>query len=317
MKTKRYLLSLLAACLFVLPMAAQAQVPVRVSYIPILDVTPLFVGIEKGFFKEQGLEITPIPSSGGATGVPGLMGGAYDVIFGNVVSTYLAQGQGFDLKIISAGTKLSDTTEITTGLVARKEDNIKSGKDLEGKTVGVNTRNGVIWLFARAWIAKTGGDPSKVSFREVGFPQMTDALRSGQIDAAFNVDPFFSAALASDEFEMIGQPYPEVQPGVEVGQWITTADFYHNNPDTIRKYTTAFQKAIRWYNANRDTQEVRDIIAGFTKMKPETLARMEFQELPETIDPAAQQTTADLMLESGLLKEPLDVTTVITPEAMQ
>lgn len=317
MNPKRQFLKFLAAVLLATPMVAQAQVPVRVSYIPILDVAPLFVGIEKGFFKAQGLDVTAMPSSGGAAGVPGLMGGAYDVIFGNVVSTYLAQGQGFNLKIIGAGTKLSSDAQITTGLVARKGEQLRSGKDLEGKTVAVNTRNGVIWLFARAWIAKTGGDPAKVRFREVGFPQMTDALRSKQVDAAFTVDPFFSAAIAGDEFEMIGQPYPEVQPGVEVGQWIMTEDFYNKNPELVRKYTTAFRQAVAWYNANRDTPELRNIIAGFTKLKPEVLEKMAFQELPEYIDPAAQQATADLMLESGMLKARLDVKPIISPEAVQ
>ncbi len=317
MNTKRWILKLLAVILSAAPVVAQAQVPVRVSYIPILDVAPLFVGIEKGFFKEQGLDVTAMPSSGGAAGIPGLMGGAYDVIFGNVVSTYLAQSQGFNLRVIAAGTKLTNDGEITTGLVARTSDQLKSGKDLEGKTVAVNTRNGVIWLFARSWIAKTGGDPAKVRFREVGFPQMTDALRAKQVDAAFNVDPFFSAAIAGDEFEMIGQPYPEVQPGVEVGQWVMTEEFYENHPEIVRKYTSAFREATAWYNANRNTPEVRNIISGYTKMKPELLEKMDLQELPTYIDPTAQQATADLMLESGMLKSRLDVNPIISPEATQ
>lgn len=315
MTTKRLLLQVLAAVLLAAPLISHAQVAVRVSYIPILDVTPLFVGIEKGFFKQQGLDVTAMPSSGGAAGIPGLLGGAYEVIYGNVVSTYLAQSQGFKLKVVAPGTKLTPDAHVTTGLVARKGEKLKSGKDLEGKTVAVNTRNGVIWLFARSWIAKTGGDPTKVRFREVAFPQMTDALRAKQVDAAFNVDPFFRASISGEEFELIGQPYPEVQPGVEVGQWVMTEEFYSKNPEVVRKYTTAFRQAIAWYNANSDSPEVRAIIVGFTKMRPELVEKMQMQALPERIDPAVQQTTADLMHESGLLKARLDVKPIIAPEA--
>jgi NitT/TauT family transport system substrate-binding protein len=317
MKTKRLFLQALAASLLAAPLVSPAQVAVHVSYIPILDVTPLFVGIEKGFFKQQGLDVTAQPSSGGATGVPGLIGGAYEVIYGNVVSTYLAQSQGFKLKIIAAGTKLTPEAPMSTGIVARKGEGLQGGKDLEGKTVGVNTRNGVIWLFARSWIAKTGGDPGKVRFREVPFPQMTDALRTRQVDAAFNVDPFFSAAAANPEFAVIGQPYPEVQPGVEVGQWIMTEEFYRKNPEVVRKYTTAFRQAVAWHNAHLDTPELRKIVAGFTRMKPELVEKIQLPPLPERIDPAAQQATADLMLESGMLKSRLDVKAVISAEAVQ
>ena len=47
----------------------------------------------------------------------------------------------------------------------------------EGKSIAVNTRNKVIWLYARAWVKATGGDPERVTFKEVPFPQMEDALR--------------------------------------------------------------------------------------------------------------------------------------------
>ena len=48
----------------------------------------------------------------------------------------------------------------------------------------------MIWLYARAWIQATGGDPDKVTFLEVPFPQMEDALRQQRVDAAFMVAPF-------------------------------------------------------------------------------------------------------------------------------
>lgn len=317
MRTKRLFTQLLAAALLAVPFVASAQVSIRVSYIPILDVAPLFVGIDKGFFKQQGLEISAMPSSGGAAGVPGLMGGAFDVMYGNVVSTYLAQSQGFKLKVIAVGTKLIPGAPLSAGLVGRKGDNIKTGKDLEGKTVAVNTRNGVIWLFARAWIAKTGGDPGKVRFREVPFPQMTDALRSKQVDAAFNVNPFVSVAVSAGEFELISEPYAEVQPDAEIGQWLTTEEYYQKNRESVLKYATAFKQSVAWYNAHLDTPELRRIVAGYTRMKPELVEKIQMGPLPEYITPAIQQATADLMLDSEMLKTRLDVKSVIAPEAMK
>jgi NitT/TauT family transport system substrate-binding protein len=305
-----------SALMLAASLTVQAQT-LRVNYIPILDVTPVFVAIDKGFFKEQGIDIVATPSTGGAAGVPGLMAGAYDVMYGNVVSTLMAQQQGFKLKIVSAGTKQYEGVAPTNGLIARKGDNVKTGKDLEGKTVAVNTRNGVIWLFARSWIAKTGGDPAKVRFKEVPFPQMNDALRGKQVDAAFNVSPFFGAAVAGTEFELVALPYTEVQPGVEVGQYVTTEDYFNKNPALLAKYNTAFEKGVAWYNANLTNPDLRRIVSDFTKMQPELVAKISMVKLPQKIDLAAQLATAKLMKESGLLTSDIDVRAMIAPAALQ
>ncbi len=305
-------LALLAAA----TLAARAET-VRVNYIPILDVTPVFVAIDKGFFKEQGIDIVATPSTGGAAGVPGLMAGAYDVMYSNVVSTLLAQQQGFKLKIVSAGTKQGSGAAPTNGLIARKGDAIKTGKDLEGKTVAVNTRNGVIWLYARSWVAKTGGDPAKVRFKEVPFPQMNDALRSKQVDAAFNVSPFFGAAVGGTEFELVSLPYDVVQPGVEVGQYVTTEDYFGKHQALLTRYNTAFEKGVAWYNANLDNPDLRRIVADFTKMQPELVAKISLAVLPQKIDLASQLATARLMKESGLLTTDVDVRAMIAPAALK
>jgi len=307
----------IAAAIAAIGTAASAQT-VRVNYIPITDVTPLFVAIEKGYFAAEGLTIVPTPSTGGAAGIPGLMAGAFDVMYGNVVSTMLAQKQGFKLEVISAGTKQFANPANTNGLVARKADGIKTGKDLEGKTVAVNTRNGIIWLFARAWVVKTGGDATKVTFKEVAFPQMLDALRGKQVDAAFMVNPFFNAAVNdADTFTMVASPYREVQNDVEVGHYITTQDYYEKNRDILAKYSRAFRKGVQWYNANLKDPELIRIVSGFTKMKPETVAAIDLQKLPEVVDLATVAKTVQLMKDNGLITGDIDIRGMTDPDALK
>lgn len=297
--------------------AASAQT-VRVNYIPITDVTPLFVSIEKGFFKEEGLTIVPTPSTGGAAGIPGLMAGAFDVMYGNVVSTMLAQQQGFKLEVIAAGTKQYPNRGRTSGLVARTADGIKTGKDLEGKTVAVNTRNGIIWLFARAWIVQSGGDASKVTFKEVPFPQMLDALRGKQIDAAFMVNPFFNAAVTDPAaFQSFAAPYDEVQSGAEVGHYIATQDYFAKNRETLAKYSRAFRKGVQWYNANLKDPELLRIVSGFTKMKPELVATLDLQKLPEVVSIDTVAKTVKLMKDGELIAGDIDLQAMTAPDALK
>ncbi len=306
-----------AVALFAFTSFAAAQ-NLRVNYIPIIDVTPLFAAIDQGYFKDEGINIVLTPSTGGAAGIPGLMAGAYDVMFGNVVSTAIAEQQGFKLVVVGASTKLDPEAPNTSGIVARAADGIKGGKDLEGKTVAVNTRNNVIWLFARAWIAKTGGDPNKVTFKEVPFPQMLDALRGKQVDAAFMVDPFMTAAASDKEtFSYIASPYKEVQPGVEIGHYITTRDYLDKNKDLLAKFSRAYRKGVVWYNSNLQNPELVRIISGFTKMQPEQVAKLSLQKMAEVVDPDTVAVTMKLMKDNGLLTRDIDVRGMTDPNAMK
>lgn len=296
---------------------AIAQVHLRVNYIPITDVTPMFLGIEKGYFAEEGIVIDPTPSVGGAAGIPGLMSGAYDIMYGNVVSTLLAAQQGFKLKIIAPSTKNDPDGPQSTAMVARTDEHIKTGKDLEGKTVGVNTRNNVIWLYARAWVKKTGGDPAKVTFKEVPFPQMADALHRKLVDAEFVVDPFTSAALAGGQGVVIGSPYSEVQPTVEVGQYVTTADYYAKNGELIDKFNRALSRSVKWFNDHKTDPETFKVISGFTKMKPELVSTLVLRSMPEKIDLTEYQKTLALMKENGLVEADIDIRSMIDPKQLK
>jgi NitT/TauT family transport system substrate-binding protein len=312
--------NMLAGVFAAITIPARAAEPglekVRVSIIPINDVAPLFAAIKNGYFREQGLDIDTTPSTGGATGIPGLMGGSFDIVFGNVVSELLAAQQGLDIKVVAPGTKIEASEPDTTQIIVRSDSGIKNGKDLEGKSVAVNTRNNVIWLYARAWIKATGGDPDHVTFREVPFPQMDDALRQKQVDAAYIVAPYSLIALGKPGLQAIGKPYTEVQPGVDIGQYLTTAKYLAAKPETVDKFVKGLRRGIEWYNANRKNPELLDIVAGYTKIDIGLLKTLDLTTAPLHIDPAQMKKTMELMIENKLLRAPVDIAKIIAPVAL-
>lgn len=68
---------------------------------------------------------------------------------------------------------------------------------------------------SRAWIKATGGDPDKVTYKEIPHPRMEDALRQKQVDAGYMVIPYVALATAKPEFTAIAHPYSAVQLGVD------------------------------------------------------------------------------------------------------
>ena len=73
---------------------------VKVGVIPIVDTAPIWLGKEKGFFKEEGINLEITTTTGGAAAVPGVVSGDFDIAFGNTVSLMVATDKGLPLKFI-------------------------------------------------------------------------------------------------------------------------------------------------------------------------------------------------------------------------
>lgn len=299
---------LLLAAAFLLSLStAQAQVTkLRVSTIPIIDTAPLQAAIAKGFFAAEGLEVDTTPTAGGAAGLPALAAGQVQITFSNIISIVLGAKQGLGFEVIASGSGTGATVPDLAGIIAKKGSTMKTGKDLEGKRLAVNTRNNIIWLYARAWVQATGGNPDAVTYLEVPFPQMIDALNGDRVDAAFVVEPFLSRGLKSDAV-LVGWPYNVVQKRIPVGMYAATKDYIQKNPAVIEKFTRAYNKGVDWINQNQGSEEWLKIISGYTRMPPEALKGLALPQFEKTVDVAAVGPVVDLMRKHGMLEGAFDI----------
>ena len=287
------------------PVFAQAT-RLRVSTIPIVDTAPLQVGIAKGFFGEQGLEIDTAPTAGGAVGLPALAAGQVQITFSNIISIVLGAKQGLGFQVISMGAGTGDTAPDLAGLIAKKGAPLRTGKDFEGKRIAVNTRNNIIWLFAREWVRATGGDPEKVTYVEVPFPQMTDAVRGDRVDAAFVVEPFLSNAINAENMQLVAWPYNAVMKKVPVGMYAATKTYIDQNPQIIERFVRAYNKSVDWTNANKSTDEWIKIVAAYTRLPPEKVTGLTVPPYEKTVDAAGVDAVQALMRKNALLDSPYD-----------
>lgn len=281
---------------------AQQLVKVRVSTIPIIDTAPLAAAMAQGYFKEQGLDVDTTPTVGGAVGLPALAAGAIQIGYSNIVSIVLGAQQGLGFQMIAAGSASSDSPPNTAGLFAKKGSNFKSGKDLEGKRVAVNTRNSINWLVVREWVQLTGGNPERLTFLEVPFPNQSDAVRGNQIDAGFTVEPFLSAGVASGVTEIVGWPYDRIMKRVPISQFASTKTYIQHNPDVIERWVRAYNKGIDWVNRNRGSDDWLKLVAAHTRLTPDQIRNIAIPVWDKTVDPAAVEKMVAVMRKHGLLE---------------
>ena len=319
--TKRMVLTAILATSTMLaftPLAqGQTMTKLKVSTIPIIDTAPLQVGIAKGFFAAEGLEVDTTPTAGGAAGLPALAAGQVQIAFSNIISVVLGAKQGLGFSVITAGSVTGDNAPDLAGLVAKKGSTIKTGKDLEGKRLAVNTRNNIIWLYARAWVLATGGNPDAVTYLEVPFPQMVDAVRGDRVDAAFVVEPFLSAGLKSEAVALVGWPYNAVQKRIPVAQYVATKAYIEKNPDVIDRFARAYGKAVDWTNQNQGSEEWTKIIAAYTRLAPDQIRGLALPAYEKTVDPARMDQVVELMRKDKLLEGAFDTKALLHRTAVQ
>ncbi|MGH3452027.1 MAG: ABC transporter substrate-binding protein, partial [Haloechinothrix sp.] len=153
---------------------------VTIGVIPIVDVAPIYLGDEQGFFADRGIELTLESGQGGAAIVPGVVSGQFQFGFSNVTSLLLAQSKGLPLKVVTAGNSTTGDVDKDFGAVVVPENSdITDAAGLAGKSVAVNTLNNIGDTTIREVVRQAGGDPSGIKFVELAFPDMPAAVQEG------------------------------------------------------------------------------------------------------------------------------------------
>lgn len=282
---------------------------VTVGVIPILDVAPIYLGDSKGFFKKHDIELTLKQAEGGAAIVPAVMSKEYQFGFSNIISLLLAKSQGLPLKVVSNGNNSTGADgKDFAGLYVRADSPIRSAKDLEGRTVAANTLQNIVDTSVRASVRKAGGDPKKVKFTALPFPDQPAALRNGQVDAVFVVEPFQQAVLENGA-RLIASSYVDAAPNLCVALYFTSEQLQQENPDLVKRFTDAMTESLSYADSHPD--EVRQIITTYTKIDQATVAKLRLPKYPAEINRESVRTMADLAKEDGLLTDSVDLTKLL------
>src|ERR1700761_873029 len=288
--------------------AADTALPlVHVGVIPIFAVAPHFAAAAQGYFTAEGIATTTAPVQGGAVGIPGLVSGSFDVLYTNCISVLTALERGIDLRIIAEATTIGTKPPDVDALFMRKGDGFKTGKDLEGKIIAINTKYDLMWLVMQGWVQKTGGDVNKITYREIPIPSMLDALKNKQVDAALVLDPFMTIGLGDPNFEVLAWPSSMIMPGLPSSLWVVSGETADKKTDLIRRYVRGFQRGIEWFNAHLGDQAFLDLVAGYTKTDEKLLAKMYAAKQPTEINLAIMKRLVSLVHDYGLLKTDIDI----------
>jgi NitT/TauT family transport system substrate-binding protein len=299
----------IATCVLAVPVLvcgkAVAAEHVAVGVIPITDVAPIYLGVAKGFFAKQDIDVTLQTAQGGAELIAPVMTGQREFGFSNVISLLVAQTRGLDVVAVAAGASSTGEYGHDFGaIIAPGESPLATARDLEGKTIAVNALKSLADTSTRAAVRKAGGVDSRVRFVELSFPDMPAALANKLVDAAWIVEPFLTLAREQGA-KVIAWHLADTAPHLMIAAYFTSGNYAQQHPDTVKRFKAAINESLGYAHAHPD--EVRAIVPTYTRISNELIGKLTLPRWPTEMNRKSTEILADLSVKDGLVSKQPDL----------
>ncbi len=245
---------------------------IQVGTLPIANAAPMYLGIQEGFFEEEGLEVEQTVAQTGNEIITGMVAGDYDFGFVGYISAGIAAARGVPVCVATAsdatGTAPEDDWQV---LVAGGDSPIQGPEDLAGTTVSVNGLGGVAEVMLKASLDKAGVDWRTVELIEVPFPEVPAAVAAGRIDAGYTSEPFVTTVLDQGG-KVAFAPQSYIAPEYPNGSYATSQQLFQSDPELMERFEAAMTKSLDYARDNPDA--IRTIIPTYTQISEDVAGRM-------------------------------------------
>jgi NitT/TauT family transport system substrate-binding protein len=253
MPSHRSTLLFAVALAALLPIAHAEEIVVS-NYAVSANGMPFAIAMEKGYFKDEGVNVTGIiTSAGGGTTLRNMLAGNAPYGEVNPVVVVSAVLQGADLRIIS-----DNVSTVAEFVWAVKPDSpIKSVKDFKGRKLGYTNPRSTSQALANLLLQSAGLKPEDVELVKTGgFGEGVAALDQGLVDVTPVPEPLWSKYKGKYRAVVVAS---EALPPLGNVVGVTTAETAAKNGNFIRAVIRARRKAVQFMKANPD--EAGDIVA--------------------------------------------------------
>jgi putative riboflavin transport system substrate-binding protein len=291
------------------------KIRLPMGYIPNIQFAPMYVAIEKGYFRQAGIDLefdykfeTDGVALVGAGDLP------FAVVSGEQVP--LARAQGLPVTYVAAWYQ-----ESPVSIVAKSELGILIPQDLKGKKIGLPGLFGANYVGLRALLFEAKMNESDVTLDSIGFNQV-ELLATGEQDIIVGY-------TANEPIQLRAQGIPVTE--IRVADYVQLASngilasekVISEDPDLVRAFVGAFLKGLADTIANPEEAfrlseahipNFADLDEDVQKQILETSIEQWQAERLGYSDPQAWENMQNVLLEAGLITEKMDLSKAFTNE---
>ena len=293
------------------------NVRLTLGYIPNIQFAPIYVSIDKGYFKEAGFEVE-LEYGNEADAVALIGAGQQTFAIASGEQVLLARAQGLPITYVAAWYH-----DYPVGVVSFKDRQINKPEDMQGKAIGIPGLYGASYIGFKALLLNAGLTEEDVNLLSIGFNQV-EALVSDQAEASVIYIANEPVVLRSQGYDVSMIRVADYLQLVANGL-VTNEDMVENDPETVTAFIDAMLKGIH------DTIEDPDAAFEISKKYVENLAdadrNLQQEILSESIklyqtDPlgfsesAGWENMQQVLLEMGLLEKSLNLEKAYTNDLL-
>lgn len=265
------------------------------------DHSPFYIADKLGYYREEGLEVGVrlVPSN--TEIIEAVQRGDFQMGATPVNTAIAAIAQGTEIEIVAMTGRGSD------GLLVRADAGIEAIEDLRGKTIAT-IRASILDVLLRLALEEAGMDPERdvtlVYFSKLG--DMISALKTGQVDATSNTEPFMTDAERQGWGKILLY-YTAYWPDHPCCVVFARKDFAQRHPEAVAKILKAHVRAVEFANRNpaRTAEIIVEYLGAFDPALVEASLAPEKMRIDYQFTPAEIVRMAELMHRYGLVDRPL------------
>jgi NitT/TauT family transport system substrate-binding protein len=274
----------------------------------------VYYGVQSGIFRKDGVDVKTQIVSSGAAAAAAIAGGSADVAYTNVLSLIQAHRRGVPLQIVSPGVILLSERPFTATVVL-KDSPIRSGRDLDGKTIGSTSLQDINAAATLAWIDKTGGDSHSVHFIEVPGSVAVAALEEHRADAVTLNEPLVSQALATGKVRVLCHPYEAIAKRLQTAVFVAAAPVIEKNRDAMARFARGMHEAQDYTNSH--PAQTVDLVASYSGISPADVAKSVRAVDASYADPKELQPVIDILAKYKMIDKSFPADELISSVALR
>ncbi len=230
---------------------------------------PQYVAIEKGYFEEEGIDLTLVTGFGADKTMSAVIAGEADIGFMGAESSVYLYAEGADNYAVNFAQL---TQRAGNFLVAREPIENFTWDMLKGKDVIGGRKGGMPQMVFEYVLKRNGMDPAKdLSINQsIDFGSTAAAFSGGEGDYTVEFEP------SATELELAGEGYVVASLGVDSGyvpytSYCVTKEYLEENEEIVQKFTNALQKGMEYVNTHTPEEIAKVIAPQFKETDIETI----------------------------------------------
>ena len=247
----------LLLCVFVRPAAAQTKILVGLSSVNIAFL-PVYVSQEKGFFKDEGLDVLFVMFNAGSTNLQALIGGDIQIMGSAFVETIGGRAAGFDVKNFWGICNLMP-------FQLYSQPGFNSMKEAKGKRFAISRFGSLTDFLTRATLNHFGINPKEVTIMQIGStPARFAALTAKGVDASIVWFPVTEIAKSKGFVKLLD--LKEVFPEWPYETFAAKESWLNKEKATVTRFLRAYQRGVKHTLENKE--DGVKAIRKYVKMDP-------------------------------------------------